>query len=266
MTTFSCDMAAPLTGRRAAAGTIIAAVMTTPEPTPEEAVPPALLDLPPDAEERPWLSRLLADATPDPVAVAAWVDALRKPDDSPALLARRLGDRLTWLQATQGAALALPGAVPGLGTAAMIAAEASAMTAEMGLLLKNQAWMVSGIAHAYGLPPDRDARHRESLLTLGLWCGVVATCPRELGKTFAVKQVKKLPTKGVKKIAVVVGKKLVTKLGAKRGAAAVGKLVPFGIGAVIGGGFGFVVMRGFQRAAEGYFANMDADLTLVEGT
>jgi hypothetical protein len=194
------------------------------------------------------------------------VDKLRQADDTPATLARRLGDRLTWLQATQGAALSLPGAVPGLGTAAMIATEAGAMTAEIGLLLKNQAWMVSGMAHAYGLPPDRDARHRESLLTLGLWCGVIATCPRELGKTFAIKQVKKLPTKGVKKIAVVVGKKLVAKLGVKRGAAAVGKLVPFGIGAVIGGGFGFVVMRGFQRAVEGYFSNLDADLALVEST
>jgi len=64
-------------------------------------------------------------------------------------LADNWADRICWLFASEGAATALPGAIPGFGTVAQIGIESVAISADLLYMLRCMAGMVQGISLIY---------------------------------------------------------------------------------------------------------------------
>ncbi|MDR6841548.1 hypothetical protein [Pseudoxanthomonas sacheonensis] len=177
-------------------------------------------------------------------------------------LAEKWADRICWRYASEGAATALPGAIPGIGTGVMVAVEATAISTDLAYMFRCMAGMAIGIGIIY----DRDVNasfNQDFVRVLGLWCGVLTlgkeTAAR-LATKVAIAQFKKVPAKIFSKINQKVGTTIVTKYGAKRGGVAVGRLIPFGVGALVGGGFNLATMKGFKRAAIKYYATDGAVL------
>jgi hypothetical protein len=181
-------------------------------------------------------------------------------------LAHKYADRICWLYASEGAATALPGVIPGLGTGVQVAIESGAVSADLAYMLRCMAGLVLGIGYIY----ERDMEapfNQEFVRVLGLWCGALSLTKESLsriGSKIAVAQFKKAPAEVFKKINRRVATTIVTKYGTKRGGIAVGKLVPFGVGVAVGGGFNLVTMKGFKRAAINYYRSDDGMLVAAE--
>lgn len=153
-------------------------------------------------------------------------------------LAHKYADKICWLYTSEGAATALPGVIPGLGTGVQIAVECGAITSDLAYMLRCMARMVIGIGHIY----ERDMAapfNQEFVRVLGLWCGVLSLSKEtavRISSKIAIAQFKRVPAEIFKKINRRVATTIVTKYGSKRGGVAVGKLVPFGVGVLVGGG------------------------------
>ncbi|HHT9115707.1 MAG: hypothetical protein HY607_03765 [Planctomycetes bacterium] len=181
-------------------------------------------------------------------------------------LSHKYADKICWLYASEGAATALPGVIPGLGTGVQIAVEGVAITADLAYMLRCMAGMVIGIGHIY----ERDMSapfNQEFVRVLGLWCGVLSLSKEtavRISSKIAIAQFKRVPAEIFKKINRRVATTIVTKYGTKRGGIAVGKLVPFGVGVVVGGGFNLATMKGFKKAAINYYKSDDGLLVAEE--
>ena len=188
----------------------------------------------------------------------------RYPKANKEQLAKKWAKKIVRLYASEGAATALPGVIPGPGTLAQIGIEGGAITADVTFMVRCMGRMTAGIARIYGCDV-REAYTRDFVYVLGLWTGVLLTT-REATKRIAIKVAEvqfreKVPGEVFKRINRRVGTTILTKYGTKRGGIAVGRLVPFGVGAVVGGGFNWATMRRFRRAALKYYAE---ELDLVE--
>ncbi len=172
-------------------------------------------------------------------------------------LAEAWASRIVKLYAAQGAATALPGAIPGIGTKTQLAIEVGAESFNIGFMLRCMARMVAGVATIYG-HDIRESFTHDFAKVLALWCGVLMPT-REAAKHVATKvalaQFKKVPAQVFAKINRKVGTTIITKYGVKRGGIAVGRLIPFGVGSVVGGGFNYSVMRGFKRWTMNYYTD-----------
>lgn len=177
-------------------------------------------------------------------------------------LAEKWADRICWRYASEGAATALPGAIPGLGTATQIGIEAGAISADLAYMLRCMAGMTIGVGHVY--ERDVDASFNQDFVrVLGVWCGVLSLGKEasvRVASKVAIAQFKKVPAEIFKRINQKVGTTIVTKYGTKRGGVAVGRLIPFGVGALVGGGFNLATMKGFKKAAIDYYRSDDAVL------
>ena len=164
-----------------------------------------------------------------------------------------------------GVVTALPGVIPGLGTAAQIAVEAGALSIDVLLMLR---WMAA-LGYGTGLIYNKDTEHDfedEFTVVLGLWAGVVVPEKAMLAKgdKLSVNHFDTHITDRIRnRMNQKIGRKLVTKYGSKRGGVALGTLIPFGIGAVVGGTFNYFTIDKFGKAAIAYFSN-DADYRLTE--
>lgn len=182
-------------------------------------------------------------------------------------IAHCYGDRICWKYASVGAASALPGMIPGIGTAAQVAAEASSISGDLALMVRWMGSMVAGIGIIY----DRDIEsnfNQDFVKVLGLWCGVLKSAQeatKRIGTKVAVAQFKKVPGKIFQKINSKVGTTIVTKYGTKRGGVAIGKLVPFGVGAIVGGGFNLATMKAFKNKAISFYSTGNGDELYMEG-
>ena len=180
-------------------------------------------------------------------------------------LAAKWANRICWLYAGEGAATALPGAVPGLGTLAQVGVEGVAISADLAYMLRCMAGMCMGIGHIYHR--DLDAPfNQEFVRVLGLWCGVLSLSKEATARVatkVAIAQFKKVPGEVFKRINRKVGTTLVTKYGTKRGGIAVGRLIPFGVGTLVGGGFNLATMKGFKAAALRYYGSEDGVMSEV---
>ena len=171
--------------------------------------------------------------------------------------------RITKSFAAEGAATALPGTIPGPGTALQVGIESGAIAADVGFMLRCMGRMVGGVAHIYGYEIN-DAFTRDFGLVLGQWCGVLTTtkeASKRIATKVAVAQFKRVPGDVFMRINRRVGTTILTKYGTKRGGIAVGRLVPFGVGALVGGGFNWFTMSRFSKSTIKYF---DEQLDLVE--
>ena len=119
--------------------------------------------------------------------------------------------------ASVGAVSALPGVIPGLGTAAQIAVEAGAISADVVLMLR---WMAA-ICYATGIVYGKDTEHdfeQEYTVVLGIWAGVVLPEKAALahGKKLVISHFDKHINDRIKnRMRQKIARKLVTKYGSK---------------------------------------------------
>jgi len=205
-----------------------------------------------------WLWELIQRLAPREKDVAEWVREVRRvnPDLHDDELADYLGDSIVWTFAKQGAALALPGAIPSFGTLAQIAIEVGATSCDVAFMVRNQAYLVFALGHCYGIK-GRKTLMQDALLCMGLWTNALVLTKSGVARVGAkvaeVQFKKRLPAKIFQAINRKVGTTVLTKYGTKRGGIAVGKLVPFGAGVLIGGGFNYLVMRRFKNSTMSFF-------------
>ena len=163
-----------------------------------------------------------------------------------------------------GVATALPGIIPGLGTAAQIAVEVGATSADVLLMLR---WMAS-LAFGIGLIYDKDIQEDfedEFTVILGIWAGVLVAEKAALSKgdKISIGHFDEHITARIKnRMNQKIGQKLVTKYGSKRAGTALGRLIPFGVGAVVGGTFNYFTIERFGKAALDYFTATKQDYYL----
>ncbi|MES2484745.1 MAG: hypothetical protein V4581_02200 [Bacteroidota bacterium] len=155
-----------------------------------------------------------------------------------------------------GVVSALPGVIPGLGTAAQIAVEAGALSIDVLLMLRWMASLAYGTGLIYGKDTEADFED-EFTVVLGIWAEVVVPekAGEAKGEKLSVNHFDKHITDRIRnRMNQKIGRKLVTKYGAKRGGVALGTLIPFGIGAVVGGTFNYFTIDKFGKAAIDYFS------------
>jgi hypothetical protein len=210
---------------------------------------------------------------PDPARVDARVRQVSggSLNGNRAGLARSEISAITMKLTGAGVVAALPGAVPGLGTAAQVAATGGSMTAETYMILRNLAAMQFIVAGLYGHDVFAPERKEETAIIFGLQTGVIQPAKEvgaKLGTKIAVKQFNRHVSGAVfRKINQKVGTTVVTKWGVKRGGIAVGRLIPFGVGSAVGGGMNYLSARGFGRAVMTYYDDLlpnDGDVVIVD--
>jgi hypothetical protein len=206
-----------------------------------------------------FLLYLIDNLAPDVEKVKEWVREVKKenPELSNDQVAEYLSDRIVWLYTSQGAALALPGAIPGIGTIAQIGTELSTVGVDVTLMVRNQTYLAFAIAECYGFK-GRGILIQDTLICMGLWTNALT-----LTKSGLVKLGTKVVEANFKKkfsgaiLAAInrkVGTTILTKYGTKRGGVAVGKLIPFGVGVVVGGGFNYLTMKNFASSTRSYYS------------
>ncbi|QYJ68299.1 EcsC family protein [Flavobacterium litorale] len=154
-----------------------------------------------------------------------------------------------------GAVTALPGIIPGLGTATQFAVEASSVSADLILMLRWMASICYGTALIYGKDIEKEFEN-EFATVLGIWSGVLKDDNAVMVKSSAITTShfnKHINDKLKNRINQKIGQKLIAQYGGKRGTAALGKFIPFGVGAVVGGAFNYTTMKSFGRVADNYF-------------
>jgi uncharacterized protein (DUF697 family) len=178
------------------------------------------------------------------------VERLRHPQLTPRELADKLVHEKTKLVAGTGAASALPGAFPGVGSAV----EIGAAVADAALLVYNQVAMVLAVACVYGRDlRDFEARKLDVLLAFAMEAGVAVPA----GKTIEVLGERVtlgvLPREAVARVNRRIGGEVVKRIGRRRAKVILGREIPLGIGVAIGAGFNYAATRRMGRAAIKYF-------------
>ena len=223
---------------------------------------PSSLQLPSDMKELAktgFVHALIAKLSPEPKDVAKWIREVRKenPELSNDELADYIGDKIVWTYTMQGAALALPGAIPGLGTAIQISTEVGLTTADVALMIRNQSYLVFALGHIYGFR-SRVSLVQDALVVIGLWANALS-----MAKSGVVYVGTKVASANLRKhfsgkILLAINRKvsttILTKYGTKRGGIALGKLIPFGLGSLVAGGFNYITMKAFKRQTMSYLS------------
>jgi len=214
------------------------------------------------------LIQLITRVTPKFHDIKKDVEQLRlanpqlKPHDLSKLFIRKIRNKYT----SVGVATALPGIIPGLGTAAQVAVEAGSISADVAFMLRWMAVICYGSAHIYGRDIENDFE-AEFATVLGIWCEIVVPEKAALraGDKLSVKHFDKhLWAKISNRMNQKIGRKLLTKYGTKRGGVSLGRLIPFGIGAAVGGAFNYTTMQKFGNAADDYFKSSGQEYVVIE--
>ena len=187
--------------------------------------------------------------------VLAYVDRARRknPNMTPAQLVTRLERQYLAMVAGIGGAAGATAALPGVGTAATVAAGGAEITA----FISASAIYVLGLAEVHGVPSDDPAVRRA--LVLSILVGEASEA--------AVEGVRRGESRWAYVISRPVGadrdattvlntqlvKLLVSRTGTKQTALFLGRAVPLGIGAVIGAGGNLTLGRAAIAAARAAF-------------
>ena len=205
-----------------------------------------------------YLNILIDKLAPNQNDIKKWIDGIKK--ENPKLtndeIAENVCDYIVFSYTKQGAALSLPGSIPGLGTAVQIYIEAGTTSADIALLVRNTTYLVFALGEIYGIK-ERKVLIQDTLLIIGLWSKAIIITKEgamRIGEKIITNAFKnKFPAQIFKAINKKVGTTILTKYGTKRGGVAVGKLIPFGVGVVIGGGFNYLMMKKFAKQTKKYF-------------
>ena len=166
-----------------------------------------------------------------------------------------------------GEVSALPGSIPGLGTAAQIAIEGGMITGDTALLIRWAYHMCAGVALIYNRDMDTKT-FADFIIILAKWCGVVKTAQpvvkKAATKVAVAKFNKHISGRMLTKINQKLSTTIFTKYGTKRGVIPLGKMVPFGVGVAIAGGFNHFTMKAISKHALEYFASDSLEFEMVE--
>ncbi|PTA66582.1 hypothetical protein [Deinococcus arcticus] len=219
-------------------------------------------------EGSPLLKQFLAwGIFPHPAEIERTVEAFKGEPPEQALA--RLARQAKTIAAGQGVVASLPGAIPGLGTAAQLAVAGGTALPETLLLLRKMAHLQLCTAHLYGQPiralneddkihPDR---LEEFMVVLGIMTGVILPAKeaaKKFGTRFTTVQISRhLPGCVLRAINAKVGFTLLTKFGTKRGGVALGRLIPLGVGAAIGGAMNYQSIHQFGKSAAKFYGGSE---------
>lgn len=186
-------------------------------------------------------------------------------------LARRTVRKATARLTGVGVVAALPGAVPGFGTAVQVAVTGTTISGEAWAILRNLTAMQLTVAALYGHDIRDEARRDELVIVWGLETGAIIPA-REAGKRvgakIAVSQFNRRVSGAVlSRINRKLGTTVLTKWGTKRGGVALGRLIPFGVGTTIGGAVNYATARSFGVALMRYYDDLgpgDEEVMVVE--
>lgn len=214
------------------------------------------------------LHKVIAKVMPHFHETRSEVHRLRyeNPGKTPEELSRLYINKIRNKYASVGAVTALPGSIPGLGTAAQIAVEAGAISADVSLMLRYMAGVCYATALIYGRDIEKEFED-EFTLVLGIWSGIIVPekAANAKGEKLSISHFDKHITDRIRnRMNQQLARKLVTKYGSKRGGAALGRLIPFGVGAVVGGTFNYFTLQKFGKAADDYFGSAGQDYVLTE--
>lgn len=194
--------------------------------------------------------------SPEALEAEASAFAAARPGLDKVALSKAWAKRVVSLFTSQGVVTALPGAIPGLGTATQASVEAAAFASDLTYMLRCMGRLVGGVAAFHG-HDVRDAYTRDLVYVLGLWSGVLVPVKRaamQVATKVAVAAFNRHVTAAMlKKINQKVGVTILTKYGTKRGGLALGRMIPFGVGAGIGGTANYLAMSQFRAAALRYY-------------
>lgn len=169
------------------------------------------------------------------------------------VIAEKIVSRYAWFTTTSGAASALPGIVPGLGTAAV----AGTAFGDAVFCMKFQLDMCMCLAEAFDYDINsEDARHLALFLSAG---GALEKAGVEVGVQIAGKAGVKLLKQYLKGAALQVIKELFKKLGLVFTRKALEKAIPFGVGVVLGSTANYAMTRYVGSKAKDWFL-IDRDL------
>ena len=195
---------------------------------------------------------------PDYYDIKKQVTELRRkyPSDSRRRLAERFARRARRRYEVTGAVSALPGLIPGTGTAAQIAIEAATILGDIPYMVRQFAEVLQGVCIIYG---EDSGRFETELFmrVLGYWCKALKFVRKSLvtqsaecaGKIVG----KHVSREMVKRVNHLVGMTVVTKYGTKRGFLSLGRTIPLGVGVGVGAAFNFGTMHGYNKACISYF-------------
>jgi hypothetical protein len=186
----------------------------------------------------------------DAIRAAVEVERLRHPDASPQDIARLLMYRRSKGSAIGGAISALPGAFPGVGTAA----EIGAGLADAAALVYVQVALVLAIAAAFDHHLEaHDERASDVRIVLALDAGVA-----KFGKRGVVELADGEPLTGhdrtlTEELNRELGGMVVKRTARRRVRTMLGREIPFGVGVAIGAGANFKAVRHTGRTALRYY-------------
>lgn len=185
-------------------------------------------------------------------AVANYVARTRRahPDETPADTIARLEKLYLNTVTGSGSAVGATAAVPGLGTAAALAASG----AETVFFLEASAVFTLAVAAIHGISPHDNEQRRALVLAVVLGEGGKEIVERTVGhsaKNWATLLANRIP--GLKDMNDSLLKRFLMRFIVRRSALLVGKVIPAGIGAVIGGVGNRAIGRGVINNARNAF-------------
>jgi hypothetical protein len=185
----------------------------------------------------------------DAIKTAVEVVRLRHPDATPNDVARMLVYQRSKLSALAGAASALPGAFPGVGTAT----EIGAGLADAVALVYTQVALVMAVAAAYDHDLEaHDARAADVRVVLALDAGVAKFGKH--GVELADGQRLDPNDRSLsEELNRELGALVVKRTARRRVRTLLGREIPFGVGVAVGAGANFKAMRHTGRTALRYY-------------
>lgn len=181
--------------------------------------------------------------------VAMRIDRLRRqyPDADDAVLLKKLERTFLSSVTSSGAAIGATATVPGVGTAASVAAAAGDAT----FFLTAAATHVLSVARLRGLDID-NFEHQKALVMMVLLGGssssIVTKVAERTGLHWGTKAAKAVPLSTIKSLNKMLGPYFVTRFGTQRGILVLGRAAPMGVGAAIGGGGNYLVAKSITKA------------------
>lgn len=168
-------------------------------------------------------------------------------------VAKKVVERYCKLAATAGAATALPGIIPGAGTAIAV----GGAVADAAVSMKFQVDMSLCLAAAYGYDlAHEDAQHLAFLIAV---TGSLEKVGVGASANFATKAGVRLLRTYLRGATLQIVKELFKKLGITFTRKALEKAIPFGVGVVIGAGANYALTRYVGKQATDWFRLDRAD-------
>lgn len=225
---------------------------------PDRPAEAAATDPPPEVAVKGISGRMLKAAVERALriqqpTIAAHIAKIRRdrPDATPAEVIAGLDKQYLLAAGGLGAAAGGAAFVPGIGTAASLAAGA----AEVVAVLDASALYTLALAEVHGQPMENVERRRALVLAIILGEGGAALMRKATGrsKNWAQGLADAVPLPKLGPINQILVRWFVKRFAVRQGALALGRALPFGAGAVIGATGNVAIARSVIRSAERAF-------------